>query len=259
MILPRVIPCLLLKDRGLVKTIKFKNPIYVGDPRNAVKIFNEKEVDELIILDITATLESRGPKFDIIHEIVSEAFVPVAYGGGIRNINDARSILYQGVEKIVINTYAVENPSFIQEASNILGSQSVVVCMDVKKGFLGKYETYISGGQKRTKVDPVRFAKQIEEMGAGELVVNSIDRDGTKRGYDLEIIKSVTDAVNIPVIALGGAGKIEDFRNAVFEGGASAVAAGSLFVFQGKLSAVLINYPEQFALRQIFADGKQCH
>jgi cyclase len=252
MITPRVIPCLLLKGRGLVKTIKFKNPIYVGDPRNTVKIFNEKEVDELFILDISATVEKQNPQFDLIREIVSEAFMPVAYGGGIRNTDDAKSLFALGLEKIVVNTYAVENPAFIQESANLFGSQSVVVCIDAKRGFLGNYEIYTYSGQKGVKLNPVKFARQIEEMGAGELVVNSIDRDGTKIGYDLDLIKSVTRAVNIPVIALGGAGKVEDFREAVLEGGASAVAAGSLFVFQGKHSAVLISYPEQAVLKKIF-------
>ncbi len=252
MIPTRVMPCLLLRGAGLVKTVRFKEPKYLGDPRNVVKIFNEKEVDELVILDITATPERHKPRFDLVREIVSEAFMPVAYGGGIRDIEDAKTMLALGVEKIVVNTYAVENPRFIREAADLFGSQSVVVCMDIKKGFFGKYEVFTNGGRKGTKLDPVTFAARMQEIGAGELVVNSIDRDGTMQGYDIELIRSVTSAVSIPVIACGGAGKVEDFGEAVRSGGASAVAAGSLFVFQGKHRAVLISYPEPDVLKRTF-------
>lgn len=246
-------PCLLLKGLGLVKTVQFKDSKYVGDPRNAVKIFNEKEVDELILLDIEATVENRRPQFELLHEIVGEAFMPIAYGGGVRTVHDFRTILALGVEKIVLSTYAVENPQFIKEASNRFGSQSVVVCIDVKKEVSGRYVVYTQGGRHRTGSDPVTVATQMEDMGAGELVVNSIDRDGTMAGFDLGVIKSVTTAVNIPVIACGGAGKIQDFVEAVKIGGASAVAAGSLFVFHGKHRAVLISYPEQAVLKQVFS------
>lgn len=250
MILPRVMPCLLLKGTGLVKTTRFKDPTYVGDPRNAVRIFNEREVDELVILDITATPENHPPKFDLIREIVSEAFMPVAYGGGIRSLEDARRILALGVEKIVIGAYAVENPEFIREASAVLGSQSVLACIDVKRGLFGKYEVYTHSGRKRTGLNPVEFARQMERTGAGEIVVNSIDRDGAMSGFDLEIVKSISSAVSVPVIASGGAGKIEHFREAIDTGGASAVAVGSLFVFQGRHRAVLISYPDQATLRK---------
>lgn len=253
MISTRVLPCLLLKGTGLVKTIKFKDPKYVGDPRNAVKIFNEKEVDELIVLDIFATLENRRPRFDLIQEIVSEAFMPVAYGGGIHTLEDANRMLALGVEKIVVCTHAVENPAFVQQAADLFGSQSVVVCIDVKKGLFSKYEVYKQGGRKSTKLDPVGFAKQMEKMGAGELMVNSIDRDGTMAGYDVEMIIAITEVVNVPVIACGGAGKVEDFGDAVKKGGASAVAAGSLFVFYGKHRSVLISYPTQSILRQVLS------
>jgi imidazole glycerol-phosphate synthase subunit HisF len=249
----RVIPYLLLKDKGLVKTVKFKTPKYLGDPRNVVKIFNEKEVDELIILDILATPEKRSIQFDLIQEIVSEAFMPVAYGGGIRNIDDARKVLALGVEKIVINTYAIENPSFIREVADLLGSQSVVVCMDVKKNFVGKYKVFTHGGRKAFVLDPATVAKQMEKAGAGELVVNSIERDGTMMGYDLELIRSVVNSVNIPVIACGGAGRVDDFRDAIKKGGASAVAAGSFFVFEGRHRAVLISYPEQAELKRVLS------
>lgn len=248
----RVMPCLLLKGLGLVKTVKFKEPKYIGDPRNAVKIFNEKEVDELVILDIMTTSDKKAPQFDLIHEIVTEAFMPVAYGGGIRKIEDARRIFAAGVEKIVIGAFAVETPSFISEAAAVFGSQSVLVCMDVKKSFLGKYEIYTHSGRKATGIVPVDFARKMEKMGAGELIVNSIDRDGTFSGYDIHLLKSVTSAVSIPVVACGGAGTILHFGEAVREGGASAVAAGSMFVLHGKHRAVLISYPDRALLEKEF-------
>jgi cyclase len=242
--LPRIMPCLLLQDRGLVKTVKFKNSRYVGDPRNAVRIFNEKEVDELILLDISATPENKPIQFDLIHEIVSEAFMPVAYGGGVRTIEDARRVLALGVEKIVINSYAVENPDFISAAASNFGSSSVVVSIDVKKSFWGKYEVWVRGGRQRTKLDPVQHAIYMAEKGAGEIVINSIDQEGTMSGYDLHLIKAVSHAVQIPVIASGGAGKIEHLAEAVKIGNATAVTAGSMFVFQGKHRAVLISFPD---------------
>ncbi len=252
MVLTRVIPALLLRGRGLVKTIKFKNPTYVGDPRNAVKIFNEKEVDELIILDISATVEPHKPQVELIHEIVTESFMPVAYGGGIRQFDDVKRIISLGVEKVVLCSYAVENPNFVKEVASSIGSSSTVVCLDVRKKLIGGYELHTHSGTKRSGLNPVSFARHMEEMGAGELVVNSIDRDGTMMGYDLDLLKAITSSVKIPVIALGGAGKLEDFRLAVSEAGVSAVAAGSLFVFQGKHRAVLISYPDSNALRETF-------
>lgn len=248
----RVMPCLLLKGTGLVKTIRFRDPIYLGDPRNTVKIFNEKEVDELVLLDITATPENRRPQFDLIRAIVSEAFMPVAYGGGIRDVEDMRQMVALGVEKIVINTYAVEHPEFIAEAASLLGSQGVVVCLDVKRSLFGRYEVFTHSGRRGTKRDPVALARRLEENGVGELIINSIDRDGTMTGYDIELIKAVSDAVRVPVIACGGAGRIEDFAEAVDKGGASAVAAGSLFVFQGKHRAVLISFPSPSDLKRVF-------
>lgn len=252
MLQTRVIPCLLLKNNGLVKTVKFKDPKYVGDPINAVKIFNEKEVDELIFLDITATIENRKPNFEVISDIASECFMPFGYGGGIRNLDDIKKLFNLGVEKVIINSYAFENPMFIKEASSIFGSQSIVVSMDVKKGLFGKYEVFTNNGKKNTKLDPVKFAKQMEDMGAGELFLNSIDKDGTMQGYNIELIKKVSDSVNIPVIACGGASKNEDFGEAVKKGGASGVAAGSMFVFYGKHKAVLISYPPVHELENHF-------
>ena len=247
----RVIPCLLLKNQGLVKTVKFKNPKYVGDPINAVKIFNDKEVDELIFLDISATVENRKPPFKMLTQIASECFMPFGYGGGIKTLEDIKKILHLGVEKVAVNSYAVENPAFIKSASEHFGSQSIVVSIDVKKTYPGKYEMYTNGGRIATKIDPVIFARQMEKMGAGELFLNSIDRDGTMKGYDLELIKKVSESVSIPVIACGGAGKIEDFGDAVKKGKASAVAAGSLFVFIGAYRAVLISFPAPEELQNV--------
>jgi len=253
-ILPRVIPSLLLKGTGLVKTVKFRDPRYLGDPRNIVKIFNDKAVDELLLLDITSTPEQQPIKFDLIREIVSEAFMPVAYGGGVRNLEDARKVLALGVEKIVVNTYAVENSEFIRQAALSFGSSSVVVCIDAKKTLLGKYEVYINGGRSRTRLDPAAVAIKMETLGAGEIIINSIDRDGTMTGYDTELVKSVTSVVTVPVIASGGAGDVQHLGEAVKLGGASAVAAGSMFVFQGKHRAVLVSFPEQKALRSVFIE-----
>lgn len=247
----RVIPCLLLKNLGLVKTIKFKNPKYVGDPINAVKIFNEKEVDELIFLDITATIENRKPPLKLITQIAGECFMPFSYGGGIRTLEDIKEILSLGVEKVAINSYAVENPSFVKKAAEYFGSQSIIVSIDVKKVLFSRYEVYTHSGRKGTKLDPVEFALKMEEMGAGEIFLNSIDNDGKMKGYDIEIIKNVSESVSIPVIASGGAGKIEDFTEAVQKGRASAVAAGSLFVFIGPHRAVLINFPTSEELKGV--------
>jgi len=251
MLSKRVIPCLLLKNQGLVKTIQFKDHKYVGDPINAVKIFNEKEVDELVFLDITATNENRKPDFRLISEIASECFMPLGYGGGIRELNDIRRLFNAGLEKVIINSYSVEEPLFIKKASDMFGSQSVVVAIDIKKNLFGKYEVFTHGGKKNTKLDPVEHAVRMQEMGAGEIFVSSIDRDGTMTGYDIELIKRVANSVSIPVIASGGAGKLQDFSDAIRKGGASAVAAGSMFVFHGKHRAVLITYPDVKELKNI--------
>jgi len=251
---PRVIPCLLLRNKGLVKTVKFKNPTYLGDPINAVKIFNDKEVDELVFLDITATAEGRKPPFDYLAEIASECFMPLGYGGGVRDIADVKRIIGVGVEKIIINSYAVENPLFVRQAADLTGSSSVVVSLDVRKNWLGKHQVYTRGGMKNTSLDPVKLAVQMATIGAGEILLNSIDHDGAMQGYDLDLIKQVAEAVDIPVIACGGAGCMSDFAKAIQVGKASAVAAGSMFVFQGKHRAVLISYPTQQELQQTFRD-----
>lgn len=251
MIRPRVIPALLLKGQGLVKTVKFKDPKYLGDPINIVKIFNDKEVDELIFLDITATNEKRRPLFETLSKITSECFMPLGYGGGIRSLDDVKTLLNLGIEKVILNAIAVENPAFVTEVADYAGSQAVVVSMDVKKGFLGKYEVVTHSGKTGAGLDPVRHALEMEKRGAGELFVNSIDRDGMMQGYDLDLVRRVADAVNIPVVACGGAGNIQHLAEVIQQGGASAVAAGSMFVFQGPLRGVLISYPSQEELRRV--------
>lgn len=253
MLKTRVIPCLLFGDRGLVKTIQFANPTYVGDPINVVKIFNEKGVDELIFLDITATVEKRRPAFEFLSQIASECFMPLGYGGGIGSLQDMRELFRLGIEKVVVNSSAVENPSLVKEAAQLFGSQSVVVSIDAKKNQFGEYEVWTHGGRKRANLDPAEHAVSMEAMGAGEIFLNSIDKDGTMEGYDLELIQRVTQALNIPLIACGGASSVQDLGEAVQKGGAAAAAAGSLFVFQGPHRAVLISFPTEEELKQVFA------
>lgn len=245
----RVIPALLIQNKGLVKSIRFKDFKYVGDPINAVKIFNEKEVDELVILDITATVSKRTPNLNQIKEITSEAFMPVAYGGGITHVNQIKELITAGVEKVIINTEAFKNPLLIKEGAQYVGSQSIVVSIDVKKNMWGKYKVYIQNGSVNTGKDPVVYAREMEARGAGEILLNSITKDGTFEGYDLELVKSVSASVGIPVVPIGGAASINDFASAIAQG-ASAVAAGSMFVFKGPHRAVLISYPSQQELKK---------
>jgi cyclase len=249
----RVIPCLLWKGDGLVKTVKFKNPVYVGDAINAIRIFNEKEVDELIILDIDASKKKGTPDIAFIKRIASECFMPLCYGGGIQNLKHIKEVVAAGVEKVSMNTIAVEDPTFIKQASRAFGSSTIVVCIDYKRNLFGKPFVTFTAGQNKSKYNPVDFACLMEEMGAGEIVLNSIEKDGTMSGYDLEILSAVTEKVTLPVIALGGAGKIDHFEDAITHSNVSAVAAGSLFVFQGIHKAVLINYPSQKNLERLNA------
>jgi cyclase len=244
----RVIPVLLLRGKGLVKTVKFKVPKYIGDPINSVRIFNEKEVDELVFLDITATPGGRGPDFDLLADIASEAFMPMAYGGGVSTLEQVKRIFALGFEKVVINTAAYTAPQLIQDAVGIYGSQSIVGCIDVHRTLLGRYELGSHGGRTRQSVGLKQHVQALEKLGVGEIIVNSVDRDGTESGYDLKLIREVSSSVNVPVVACGGASGLDDFVAAVREGGASAVAAGSLFVFVGPHRAVLINYPARAAL-----------
>ena len=223
---------------------------YVGDPINAVKIFNEKEVDEIAVIDIDATKQNRKPNFSQIAEIASEAFMPVAYGGGITTIDEIKEILFNGAEKVIINKASHINPALITEAARLFGSQSVVISIDVKKNLLRNYKVYTDNGKKNSGISPVVFAKKMQEAGAGEVLLNNIDADGTYGGYDLALIKEISNAVTIPVIAVGGAGSLDDFAKAIHSG-ASAVAAGSMFVFQRPHQAVLISYPSQNEIKKI--------
>lgn len=243
MILTRIIPILLLKNEGLVKTIGFKNETYIGDPINAVRIFNEKEVDEIAILDITATIEGREPNYDWIEEIVSESFMPLAYGGGINNLTQIKKIFDIGIEKVIINS-ALFDFELITKAANIYGNQSIVASIDVKKSFFGDYKICTNSGKVMHNIKLDDFVKDIVKAGVGEIIIQSINHEGTMKGFDLDLIAKVSSVVNVPIIASGGAGSLQDIKNAIEIGGASAVAAGSLFVYKGKHKAVLINYPD---------------
>lgn len=246
----RVIPCLLLKEGGLVKTVKFRNASYVGDPINAVRLFSGKEVDEITLLDIGATASAAGPDFDAITEIVAEAFMPLAYGGGITSIDQAERIFELGVEKIVLNSVLASDPGIIDRLSARFGSQSIVASIDVADGYFRSRQVKVRNGREALRRDPVDFAREMEQRGAGELLLTSISRDGTGVGYDCDLIGSVADAVGIPLIASGGAGQLEHFAQAV-AAGASAVAAGSMFVYHGPHRAVLVSYPDRKHLESI--------
>jgi len=246
---PRIIPTLLIDDRDLIKTTNFKDRTYLGDPVNAVKIFNRKGIDELSILDIGATKNHREPDFELLKDIASEAFMPLSYGGGITTIEQIRELLAIGYEKVVINTELVNNPDLVRHAAEIFGSQSVVASIDAKKTNNG-YCSYIKDGGVKTSIDPVVLAKTAEEYGAGEIIINSIDRDGMMDGYDIELIRSVADAVKVPVVAIGGAGGIADLKDAIQNGHAHAAAGGSMFVYYGRLKAVLITAPSEAELTE---------
>lgn len=259
---PRIIPCLLLKDKGLVKTVRFKDPRYIGDPINAIRIFNEKEADELMFLNIMACrnqgifgkLKTGQLPFDLLKKISRECLMPLSYGGGIATLEEMQKLFNIGIEKVVINTNSIENPRLIKDASNTFGSQSIISSIDARKNINGSYEVYTRGGLKATTKDPISLALSMQEMGAGEIMITSIDCDGMMEGYDINLIKSVSDAVEIPVIACGGAGKISDLRKAHEIGHASGMAVGSMFVFHGRKRAVLINYPDQKELENLFLE-----
>lgn len=245
MLRARFIPTLLLSGQGLYKTVKFKNETYVGDPVNAVRIFNDKAVDELILLDIMATRRGEAPNMELIGDIGSEAFIPMCYGGGVSKLEHFEQIFRLGIEKVAVNAAATGGMVLITEAARIFGSQSVVVGIDVRRSMLGRYERYVNGANQNTKLSPVDAARQAEQAGAGELLLYSVERDGTMQGYDIPLVRSVCQAVRIPVIACGGAGSLSDMVRVIREGGAASAAAGSLFVFQGKHRAVLITYPDE--------------
>ncbi len=246
----RVIPCLLLRGHGLVKTRKFKDPVYLGDPVNAVRIFSEKEVDELVILDIDASREGLEPNYEVIAEIAGECFMPVAYGGGVRTLEQARRLIRCGVEKVVINTAAAESCDVIRETAQVFGRQAVVGAIDAKRTLLGGYRVMARSASVEVRTPLDEHVQALVAAGAGEIFLNSVDRDGMMEGYDLPLIRRVAQQVNVPVVACGGAGTVEHLAAAVHEGGASAVAAGSMFVFHGRLRAVLINYPQGLDLQR---------
>lgn len=252
MLLTRIIPCLLLEGQGLVKTIKFKNPTYIGDPINAVKIFNEKESDELLVLDISVTNNTNGINFNLISNIAEECFMPFSYGGGINELGQIEKLLRLGVEKVVLNSVTAKDPEFIKNASIAFGGSTIIVSIDVKKRLFNKYGVFVKGGRSYTGFNALDHAVYAEEQGAGELIITSMERDGTMLGYDLDLIKLITGSVSIPVIASGGAGEIKDFDLAINEAHASAAAAGSIFVYHGRRKAVLINYPTTEELEPYF-------
>lgn len=247
----RVIPCLLIQDNKLVKTVKFKSPQYIGDPVNAIKIYNEKEVDELIVVDISKNRFENGPNFNLIKQMADECFMPVCYGGGISNIDQIQKILKIGIEKIAVNTAIMPDTKLISQAANKFGSQCIVVALDIKKNWLGKYKVTFSSGDQMIDTDIIDFAKTAEKAGAGEILINNIDRDGTWEGFDVEMIRKISSNVSIPVIAAGGAGNLGHIKDAITFGKASAVAIGSMAVYQSKGMGVLINFPKTNMLEEI--------
>jgi imidazole glycerol-phosphate synthase subunit HisF len=251
-VIPRVIPVLLLADGGLVKTFRFRDPRYVGDPINAVRIFNEKQADELVLLDIAATAVGRGPDDRAIEEIAGEAFMPVAYGGGVRDVATARRLIQLGVEKVVVNSAAVETPEEIGRIADTLGSSTLVVGIDAVRSGAG-WGVATHSGTRKTDLDVRVHAEAVVRLGAGEIFLTSVDRDGTMEGYDLELVRAVTRAVDVPVVACGGAGSPMDLATVVLDAGATAAAAGSLFLFHGRHRAVLITYPTYEARAELFS------
>jgi len=252
MLRPRIIPSLLIQDNGLVKTVNFKNAKYVGDPINAVRIFNEKEVDELAIFDIDATVKGNEPNYSLIERLASQSMMPLCYGGGVKTVEQAQRIFSLGIEKIALSSSVLQNPGLITEISERVGSQSVIVVLDVKKKLLGGYEVYTHNGKKATGINPIKFAEEAQRLGAGEIVINSIDKDGIMKGYDLDLIAKVREKITLPMTVLGGAGSLEDIKKVIATHGVIGVAAGSLFVFKGPYKAVLINYPNQIEKNKIF-------
>ena len=256
MLRSRIIPCLLVKNGGLVKTVQFDSPKYVGDPLNAVRIFNEKEVDELFVIDIDATAQNREPNYQLIRNLAGECRMPLCYGGGVKTVEQIQRIVGLGVEKVSISSSAVAKPNLISEAAEKVGSQSVVVVIDVRKsGFLRKHEVYTRNGTKKTGLNPIDFARKVQTLGAGEVVINSIERDGHMKGYDLHLVQEIREAINLPLTVLGGAGSLDDISGLIQRFGAIGAAAGSLFVFKGKYRAVLINYPSHEEKEALFAEA----
>jgi cyclase len=251
MLRTRIIPTLLLRGESLVKTVQFDKFGYIGDPVNTCRIFNELEVDELAFLDITASVEKREPNLKVLQEISNECFMPLSYGGGIRSVDSAERILGIGFEKVIFNTYPFENPGIISETAKAFGSQSVIIAIDVKRSFWGKYEVYSLSGSVNRRKSPVEWAKEIEDLGAGEILLTSIDREGTWKGFDIELTRQVADTVSIPVIANGGAGTVGHIGDVVKNGHASAVALGSMVVYQARGMGVLVNFPDKEDLEEV--------
>lgn len=252
MLRPRIIPSLLIQDNGLVKTVNFKNPKYVGDPINAVKIFNEKAVDELAIFDIDATVLGKEPNYSLIERLASQSMMPLCYGGGVKTVEQAQRIFSLGIEKIALSSSVLHNPQLITQIAERVGAQSVIVVLDVKKKLLGGYEVYTHNGKKATGINPFKFVADAQELGAGEIVINSIDRDGVMKGYDLDLIAKIREKISLPMTVLGGAGSLNDIEKVINAHGVIGVAVGSLFVFKGPYKAVLINYPTQIEKNKIF-------
>lgn len=252
MLRPRIIPSLLVHDNGLVKTINFKNPKYVGDPINAVKIFNEKEVDELAVFDIDATVLGKEPDYVLIKKLANQSRMPLCYGGGVRTVEQAQKIFGLGIEKIALSSAVIENPDLITQISDRVGSQSVIVVMDVKKKLMGGYEIYTHNGKKSTGINPVIFAEKAQKLGAGEIIINSIDQDGVMKGFDMNLIDKISEKISIPITVLGGAGSLQDIKKVMDRHGIIGVAAGSLFVFKGVYKAVLISYPTQKEKEELY-------
>lgn len=252
MLRPRIIPCLLLKDKGLVKTTNFKNPKYVGDPINAVRIFNEKECDELIFLDIECTSKGKLPDLDLIKKIAGECRMPLCYGGGVKDVETAIKIFYYGVEKIAISSSAINNPSLISDIAKKVGNQSVVTVIDVKKNFFGNYEIYTNNGTKKSNIKLTDFIKKIQELGTGEITINNIDREGTLSGLDLKLVDTVMNHAKVPVTVMGGIGSDDDFIDLFEKHKIIGASAGSYFVFKGKYRAVLISYPNYKRKQELF-------
>ena len=244
MIRPRIIPCLLIKDKGLVKTVNFSNPKYLGDPINAVRIFNEKCVDELIVLDIDATVKGKDPDLKMINNLATECRMPLCYGGGIKTVEQIRTIIGLGVEKVSLSSAAIENPEIVKNGAKFVGNQSIVVTLDVKK-VNNNYLVFTQNGKNNTGLDPVNLSIKFQEHGAGEIVINSITQDGSMKGYDTDLIQEINKGINIPMTAIGGAGSLNDIDNLFKQFGVIGAGAGSLFVFKGIYRAVLINYPNR--------------
>lgn len=253
MLKTRIIPCLQLIGDSLVKTVRFGNHGYIGDPINTVRIFNELEIDELCFLDIRATVEGRTPNLEILQQISNECFMPLSYGGGVRDFELAKKILNIGFEKLVVNTEAFRNPAFVTSLADHFGAQAVIGSIDVKKNIWGKYNVFVKDGTEKTGVDPIEWAQRLQEAGAGEILLTSMDKDGTWNGFDVELTRKVSEAVTIPVIANGGAGNIQHIGEVVKVGHASAVSLGSMVVYQKKEMGVLVNFPDKHELEKILA------